>query len=54
MIAIYNVLDDRKGEIEFYYSVMEDIDRDSDNMLHTADKQRFFRNYEIQFFIDAL
>ena len=43
MIAIYNVLDDRKGEIEFYYSVMEDIDRDSDNMLHTADKQRFFR-----------
>ena len=54
MIAIYNVLDDRKGEIEFYYSVMEDIDRDSDNMLHTADKQRFFRIMKSKFFIDAL
>lgn len=51
MIAIYNVLDDRKGEIEFYYSVMEDIDRDSDNMLHTADKQRFFRIMKSNFLL---
>lgn len=43
MIAIHDVLDDRKSEIEFYYSVMVDIDNNTNDTLRTIDNQRFFR-----------
>ena len=41
MIAIHDVLDDRKSEIEFYYSVMVDFDNNT-NVLQTVDNQRFY------------
>ena len=36
MIAIHDVLDDRKSEIEFYYSVMVDIDNNANGTTRQA------------------
>lgn len=33
MSAMHDVLEDRKSEIEFYYSVMVDIDNNSNDTL---------------------
>ena len=51
MIAIHDVLDDRKSEIEFYYSVMVDFDNNT-NVLQTVDNQRFFRIMKSNFLYD--
>lgn len=50
MIAIHDVLDDRKSEIEFYYSVMVDFDNNT-NVLQTVDNQRFFRIMKSNFLL---
>lgn len=42
MITTHEVFGDRKNEIEFYYSVMVDIDDETKNALNTIDNQRFF------------
>lgn len=51
MIAIHDVLDDRKSEIEFYYSVMVDIDNNTNDTLRTIDNQRFFRIMKSNFLL---
>lgn len=51
MIAIHDVLDDRKSEIEFYYSVMVDIDNNANGTLRTVDNQRFFRIMKSNFLL---
>ena len=51
MIAIHDVLDDRKSEIEFYYSVMVDIDNNTNDTLRTIDNQRFFRIMKFNFLL---
>ena len=50
MIAIHDVLDDRKSEIEFYYSVMVDFDNNT-NVLQTVVNQRFFRIMKSNFLL---
>lgn len=51
MIAIHDVLDDRKSEIEFYFSVMVDIDNNTNETLRTIDNQRFFRIMKSNFLL---
>lgn len=55
MIEIHNVLNDRKEEIEFYYSVMVDINNDIDNntydVLKIKDNKRFFRIMKSNFLL---
>lgn len=51
MIATHEVFEDRKSEIEFYYSVMVDIDDDTKNTLSTIDNQRFFRIMKSNFLL---
>lgn len=38
----FSIFEDRKNEIEFYFSVMIEIDRESDN-IRTIDNSRFFK-----------
>lgn len=51
MIATHEVFEDRKSEIEFYYSVMVDIDDDTKHTLSTIDNQRFFRIMKSNFLL---
>lgn len=41
MIMTHEVFNDRKNEIEFYYSVMIDIDDETKHTLNTIDNQLF-------------
>lgn len=47
----HDVLDDRKNEIEFYYSIMVDIDNNYNAILRTKDNQRFFRIMKSNFLL---
>ena len=51
MITTHEVFGDRKNEIEFYYSVMVDIDDETKNALNTIDNQRFFRIMKSNFLL---
>lgn len=51
MTATQAVFEDRKTEIEFYYSVMLDINDETRNTLNTADNQRFFRIMKSNFLL---
>lgn len=43
MIRTREILDNRKSEIEFYFSVLIDINDETKNVLNSIDNQRFFR-----------
>lgn len=51
IISTHEVFDDRKSEIEFYFSVMLDIDDESKQTLATIDNQRFFRIMKSNFLL---
>lgn len=51
MMTTHEVFDDRKSEIEFYYSVMVDIDDDTKQTLSTIDNRRFFRIMKSNFLL---
>ena len=51
LVNTHNVFDDRKNEIEFYYSVMIDIDDESKHILNTIDNQSFFRIMKSNFIL---
>lgn len=51
MITTHEVFNDRKNEIEFYYSVMIDIDDETKRTLDTIDNQRFFRIMKSNFLL---
>lgn len=51
MITIHEVFNDRKNEIEFYYSVMMDMDDETKHTLNTIDNQRFFRIMKSNFLL---
>lgn len=51
LISTHEVFEDRKSEIEFYYSVMIDIDDESKHTLNTIDNQRFFRIMKSNFLL---
>lgn len=51
LVSTHSVFDDRKTEIEFYYSVMVDIDDESRNVLQTIDNLRFFRIMKSNFLL---
>lgn len=51
LTSTHAVYEDRKSEIEFYYSVMLEIDDESRNTLQTVDNQRFFRIMKSNFLL---
>lgn len=51
MTTTREVYDDRKSEIEFYYSVMVDTEDESRAVLNTVDNQRFFRIMKSNFLL---
>lgn len=51
MITTHEVFEDRKSEIEFYYSVMVDIDDETKQTINTIDNQRFFRIMKSNFLL---
>lgn len=51
MITTHEVFEDRKSEIEFYYSVMVDIDDEAKRAINTIDNQRFFRIMKSNFLL---
>lgn len=51
MITTHEVFEDRKSEIEFYYSVMVDIDDETKPTINTIDNQRFFRIMKSNFLL---
>lgn len=51
MINTHTVFDDRKQEIEFYYSIMIDIDDETKQTVNTVDNQRFFRIMKSNFIL---
>lgn len=52
MMTLTNeVFEDRKSEIEFYYSVMVEIDDESRNVINTIDNTRFFRIMKSNFLL---
>lgn len=51
MITIHEVYNDRKNEIEFYFSVMLEVEDDSKNTINTIDNQRFFRIMKSNFLL---
>lgn len=51
MRATHEVYDDRKAEIEFYFSVMADMDDSEKDVIHTIDNQRFFRIMKSNFLL---
>lgn len=51
LVSTHEVFEDRKSEIEFYYSVMVDIDDESKHTLNTIDNQRFFRIMKSNFLL---
>lgn len=51
MITIHEVYDDRKAEIEFYFSVMLEVNDESKNTINTIDNQRFFRIMKSNFLL---
>lgn len=51
IVSTHEVFEDRKSEIEFYYSVMVDIDDESKDTLNTVDNQRFFRIMKSNFLL---
>lgn len=51
MINTNAVFNDRKTEIEFYYSVMVDIENETSNVLNTVDNNRFFRIMKSNFLL---
>ena len=53
MNNISYLFEDGRCEIEFYYSVLEDLDSDS-RKIQLSDNQRFFRILKSNFFTHAL
>lgn len=51
MTTTREVYDDRKSEIEFYYSVMVDTEDESRSVLNTVDNPRFFRIMKSNFLL---
>ncbi len=51
MIATQEVFEDRKTEIEFYFSVMVDSENEEAHVLNTIDNQRFFRIMKSNFLL---
>lgn len=51
MITTNEVFEDRKAEIEFYFSIMVDIEDEAKNALNTIDNQRFFRIMKSNFLL---
>lgn len=51
MVVTHEVYEDRKGEIEFYFSVMIDIDDETKQTLNTIDNTRFFRIMKSNFLL---
>ena len=51
MISTHEVFIDGKNEIEFYYSVMIDIEDETKHALNTIDNQRFFRIMKSNFLL---
>ena len=51
MITTHEVFNDRKNEIEFYYSIMIDMDDETKHTLNTIDNQRFFRIMKSNFLL---
>lgn len=51
MTSTSGVFEDRKTEIEFYYSVMVDMENKPEVILHTIDNQRFFRIMKSNFLL---
>lgn len=51
MTMTYEVYEDRKSEIEFYYSVMVDINDERKNVIQTTDNQTFFRIMKSNFLL---
>lgn len=46
-----DIFEDRKKEIEFYYSIMLDCNSDSNNVINTIDNSRFFRIMKSNFIL---
>lgn len=51
MVTTFEVFQDRKSEIEYYFSVMTDIDDESKQVLDTIDNVRFFRIMKSNFLL---
>lgn len=51
MRTTHEVYEDRKEEIEFYFSVMKAIDEENQSVLRTTDNQRFFRIMKSNFLL---
>lgn len=51
MVSTHEVYEDRKSEIEFYFSVMVDIDDETKQTLNTIDNTRFFRIMKSNFLL---
>lgn len=51
MITSHEVFEDRKTEIEFYYSVMLDVNDETKHTINTVDNQRFFRIMKSNFLL---
>lgn len=51
MISIHEVYNDRKNEIEFYFSVMVEVDNDTNGTISTIDNQRFYRIMKSNFLL---
>lgn len=51
MISTHDVYNDRKSEIEFYYSVMLEIDQNDKNIICTIDNTRFYRIMKSNFLL---
>lgn len=51
MIHTNEIFDDRKNEIEFYYSIMLEFDSNQTNVINTIDNARFFRIMKSNFIL---
>lgn len=54
MINTIEVFNDRKLEIEFYFSVILDYDKNGTKVINTIDNKKVFQNYEIKFHTYAI
>ena len=51
MIETDEIFENRKDEIDFYFSIMKDIDDETKSVLNTADNQKFFRIMKSNFIL---
>lgn len=51
MIEINNIFDERKKEIEFYYSILLEMDNDNRDVINTIDNQQLFRIMKSNFIL---